>query len=252
MFRLLKTLPPTLALAALSIFSASCGSGSQSQIRFVHTISNALALDVNINTTKVASNIAFGGVQPTPPAYTKVASGSVTIQAYNTGTTTNPIFGANGVTASLSSSSQYTVVLAGAINGMGTNALAALQKTDNNAVPTSGNVKFRVINASPSGPPAVDVYIEATPFNGNLTNPAISALADTQASSYVTLPWNSNGSGWTIIVTAAGSTTPYNGFNFNTGNFGGQSTGAIRTLVLTDVQNGSSMSLTPIVLSDLH
>src|SRR5260370_6200984 len=119
MFRLLKALPLTLALAALSLFATSCGSSSQSQIRVVHAISDGPALDINVNTTKVFTNIAFGGVQPIPPAYTKVASGSDTLQAVDTGTTTVVI--AN-TSASLSGSSQYTVVLTGFLNGSGTNA----------------------------------------------------------------------------------------------------------------------------------
>src|SRR5260370_1898955 len=129
MFRFLKALPLTLALAALTVFSASCGSSSQSQIRLVNAIPDGPALDIDVNTTKVFTNIAFGGVQPTPPAYTKVASGSVTIQAFDTGTTTNPIFGTNGVKVGLSGSSQYTIVLAGFFNGTGNNAPAALRKT---------------------------------------------------------------------------------------------------------------------------
>ena len=69
MFRLLKALPLTLALAALSLFAASCGSSNQSQIRVVHAIPDGPALDINVNTTKVFTNIAFGGVQPTPGLY---------------------------------------------------------------------------------------------------------------------------------------------------------------------------------------
>ena len=38
MFRLLKVLTFALALAALSIFVASCSSNGSSQIRFVHAI----------------------------------------------------------------------------------------------------------------------------------------------------------------------------------------------------------------------
>src|ERR1700731_1898307 len=63
MFRLLKALPLALALAALSFFPASCGSSSKSQVRVLHAISDGPALDINVNTTKVFTNIAFSGVQ---------------------------------------------------------------------------------------------------------------------------------------------------------------------------------------------
>jgi hypothetical protein len=246
MFRLLKALPVTLALAALSISATGCGSSSSAQARFVNAIPNTAvyggSLDVEVNTTKEFSNVVFPNASAS--TYASVPSGNDTILGLQTGTTTQ-VF---SDTTTLSSGKQYTLVANGSAGG----TVVLLSIPDTNTAPASGNVEFRVINASPSGPLAVDVYIEPTPFNGNLTNPAISALAQTQASSYVTLPWNSDGSGWTIIVTAAGSTTPYNGFNFNTGNIGGQSTTAIRTLVLTDVQNGNSMSLNPIVLSDLN
>jgi Domain of unknown function (DUF4397) len=234
MFRSLKALPVTLALAALSIFATSCGSSSQSQIRVVHAISNGPALDVNINTTKVFTNIAFGGVQPTPPAYTKVASGSVTIQAFDTGTTTNPIFGTNGVTANLSSSSQYTIVLAGFLNGTGANAPAALQITDNNTAPTSGNVEFRIIDASPSAPGTVDVYIVPPGTDINQVNPpTIQGLTYQQASS----PYTSVAAGtYSVIVTTSGSKIPI----INPQDYALPTAGMIRTLVLVDNPGGGN------------
>ena len=69
MFRLLKALPLTLALVALSLFDVSCSSSSQSQVRVVHAISDGPALDVEINTTKITTSaLAFTNVQPAPPA----------------------------------------------------------------------------------------------------------------------------------------------------------------------------------------
>ena len=241
MFRLLKALPLTLALAALSIFATSCGSSSQSQVRVVHAIPNGPALDVNINATKVFTNIAFGGVQPTPPAYTKAASGSVTIQAYDTGTTTNPIFGTNGVTASLSSTSQYTIILAGFLNSTG-NAPAALQITDNNTAPTSGNVEFRIIDASPSSPGTVDVYIVPPGANINQVNPpTIQGLTYQQASTYQSMA----AATYSVIVTTSGSKIPFISQDYTL------VAGQIRTLVLVDnVGGGTPPSL--LELSDLN
>jgi len=232
MFRLLKALPLTLALAALSIFATSCGSSSQSQVRVVHAIPDAPPLDVDINGTKITTApLAFGGFQPAS-GYTKVSSGSVTIQAFDTGTTINPIFGTNGVTASLSGSSQYTIVLAGFLTGTGTNALAALQITDNNSAPTSGNVEFRIIHASPSSPGSVDIYI--VPPGTDITkvpNPTFSGIAYQQASpSYASL---AAGEYW-VIVTTAGTTAEY----ISPQDYNLPTPGMIRTLVLVDNPGG--------------
>src|SRR5258708_28510143 len=88
MSRLLKILPLTLALAALSFFTVNCGSGNQAQIRVVDAISDAPAMDVDINGTKIFTNIEIGSVQP-PSGYTKLASGRVPIATLTTGTTTH-------------------------------------------------------------------------------------------------------------------------------------------------------------------
>jgi hypothetical protein len=233
MLRLLKALPLALAVAALTFFTTSCGSSSQAQVRMVHAIPNAPALDVDINGTIDFPDILFDGFQPSS-GYKSVPSGSVTIQAFDTGTTTNPIFGTNGVTASLSGSTQYTVVLAGLVNGAGTNALAVLQKTDNNTAPTSGNVEFRIIDASPSSPGTVDVFI--VPPGTDITQPAVtpqvSGLVYQQASpSYISLAAGT----YSVIATTSGSKVPFISQDFPL-----PTAGMIRTLVLVDNTGGGS------------
>jgi hypothetical protein len=242
MFRLLKALPPTLALAALSIFATSCGSGSSAQARFVNAIQNTSVygngLDVEFNGTKKFTNVTFPNASAS--TYTSVPAGNDTILGVQTGATTQ-VFSS---TTSLSGGKQYTLVATGFANGSGGNVVF-LSISDTNTAPTTGNVKFRVIHASPSGPSSVDVYIEPNPFNGNLTPPAtIPGLAYEQASSYVSLAFNS--SGYTVFVTASGSTTPIFSQIIN------NPTGSIRTLVLTDVQNGSSMNPAFLELNDLN
>jgi hypothetical protein len=246
MFRLLKALPLTFALAALSIFATSCGSSSSAQARFVNAIPNTAvyggSLDVEVNGTKKFGPVTFPNASAS--TYTSVPSGNDTILGLQTGTTTQ-VF---SDTANLSSGKQYTLVATGFASGSG-GFVALLSIPDTNTAPAAGNVEFRVIDASPSGPSAVDIYIEAEPFSGNLTSPAISALAYTQTSSYVTIPWNSGGGGWVVFVTTAGSTTPIVSQTFN---FGSQTTAAIRTLVLTDVANVSSMNQAFLELNDLN
>jgi Domain of unknown function (DUF4397) len=225
MLRLLRTLPFALALAALSLFVSSCGSSNSSQIRFVNAIRDAAPLDIDVNSSKIFTNIAFFGYQPTS-GYTKVSSGSITVAGLATGTTTQ-VFSS---TASLASG-DYTLIATGSVN---------------NTAPAAGNVEFRVINASQTGG-TVDVYILANPVNGGIQPPAtISGLAYTQASGYITLPFNSNNSGYTMYVTSSGTTNPIFSQNLSS------PTSSIRTLVLTDVANSSGLNPSAIELSDLN
>jgi hypothetical protein len=241
MFRLLKALPLTLALAALSFFATSCGSSSQSQVRVVHAISDeTIALDINVNTTKVFTNIAFTSVQPTPPAYTKVASGRDTLEAVDTGTTTVVI--AN-TSAGLSGSSQYTVLLTGFMNGAGANAPTFNLITDNNAAPTSGNVEIRIIDGSANTPQGgFNVYIVPPGANISGLSPQISGLLIGQASSYQSL--NITGNMYEVIVTPHGTQTPYINQTYTI------TAGSIRTLVIVD--NGNQVSQLPLLLNDLN
>jgi hypothetical protein len=96
----------------------------------------------------------------------------------------------------------------------------------------------------------VDVYILLNPSAGPAGKPAISGLAYTQGSSYVALAFNPNNDtippGFKVYVTASGSLQPIFSEPINPAN-----AGAIRTLVLTDVQGGTSMRLAFLELSDL-
>jgi len=245
MFRLLKALPLALALAALSFFATGCGSSSQSQIRVIQAISDeTTALDINVNTTKVFTNIAFDGVQPTPPAYTKVASGSDTLEAFDTGTTTSVI---NSTNASLSGSSQYTVLLTGFLNGTGPNAPTFNLITDNNAAPTSGNVEIRIIDGSANTPQGgFNVYIVPQGANISGLTPQVSGLLIGQASLYQTLNITSNV--YEVIVTPNGTQSPYIDQTYTI------PTGSIRTLVIVDNQGGGGgvPSQIPLELNDLN
>ena len=71
MSRWLKALPLTLALAALGIVATSCASSrNQAQMRFVHAIPDAKALDVDvygpqqINGMQLFADVGFRGFLP--------------------------------------------------------------------------------------------------------------------------------------------------------------------------------------------
>ncbi len=255
MSRLLKALPLTLALAVLSIFTASCGSSSApAQVRFVHAIQDAPALDIDITspntaTTPEFTHVSFLGVQPAQPGYTSVPPGSDTIAAVLTGTAT-PVF---SQTIGWGAGADYTVVATGfSKTGSNGSNVVLLNIPDSIPTPPSGDVEFRVIHASPSGPSSVDVYIELNPNTGPGLPIAIKGLTYKQASPYVTYVFNPNNAtpppGFKVYVTASGNTTPIYIAEF----LSPSTAGAVRTLVLTDAPTGGAMNSTFLELSDLN
>jgi hypothetical protein len=249
MFRLLKILPLALALAALSIFVASCGSNGSSQIRFVHAIQDAPALDIYDNGNLLFSDISFLGVLPSQPGYSSVKSGSNTIQGFLTGSKTSQVFSNS---AGFGSGTQYTLIATGfSQTGVNGSNVLLLSITDNNTAPPSGDVSFRVIHASPSGPGLVDVYVELNPSSGPLQPVTFPGIAYTQASNYASISFNPNNDptppGYTVYVTPAGSLTPI----FSEAIYP-NSEGSIRTLVLTDVQDGTAMQQSFLELPDAN
>ena len=157
-------------------------------------------MDIDVNGNVEFVDVAFLGVLPNQPGYTNVPSGSDTIEGLETGTTT-PVF-----TDSIgwAGGAQYTVVATG-FSQPGTNGsnVVILSIPDNIPTPPFNTVDFRVIHASPSGAGTVDIE---------------------------------NFLGYTVYVTASGSTTPIFSESINP-----STAGAVRTLILTDTQNGSSM-----------
>jgi Domain of unknown function (DUF4397) len=249
--RLLKVLCFALALATSGLLMMSCGSSSNTQMRVVNAIPNpeGTTLDVFVNGTKDFTSVAYDTVYPTPttPAkYVSVPSGSVTIQAYPTGTTTNGILGGNGTTTSLSGSTQYTLLLAGFLTG--SPAPAAYLISDNNTTPTAGNLEIRIINgaasSSPSGGIGVSIY-----QNGQAPPSPPTTVAFGQASGYNILSFES-GVQYNVEVFLQGNLTPLFTYGFTPG--GTSTAGSISTLVFVDNPNGTGVFPTPIYLQDLN
>jgi len=245
MSRWFKAVPLMLALAAVSIFAASCGNSSQAHLRFVHAIQDAGALDIDVNGTQDFTDISFRGVLPNQPGYTSIPSGSDTMEGVLTGTTTE----AFSDTVTWRGGAEYTVIATGFETGTNGANVVLLSIPDNIPTPPAGDVAFRVIHASPSGPGTVDVYIELNPNNGPALPITIQGLAYTQASPYMSFAYNPNDDpippGFTVYVTASGSMEPIISETINPG-----AVGAVRTLVLTDVQGGTTMDSLFLELTD--
>ena len=254
MFRLLKPLPLTMAIAALSIITTGCATNS-ARGRFLNALQNTNAygghgatIDVEVNQTKIFSGLGFAAPSST---YTNIASGNDTFEGFESASSdTVPVF--NNLTGNLTGGGQYTLIVAGLSGGSGPFAPTLIYQHDNNVVPPANMAEFRVINASPDSPPSVDVWIIPEPTGGpsgtcssqSNTNCPISALAYTNISPYITLQAVSGGFGF--FVTLHGSTslvarTTVPG-----------TAGSITTVVLVDNENGSSMNPNPVILEDLQ
>ena len=86
MSRCFKALSLTLALAALSIVTASCGSSTTpAQARFVNAIQDTVhygtALDIDVAGTKDFTNVPFQGFSPSS-GYTNIVSGGAALRGF--------------------------------------------------------------------------------------------------------------------------------------------------------------------------
>ena len=244
MSRLLKAVPLTLALAALSIFATSCASSNHAQMRVINAIPDSGPEDIYVNGLRIASSLPFGGVYP-PPAtsasYLSVAAGSDTIEGFAPGDKVDPI--PPIATIPMNGLSQYTVIAI----GLELNESPPLVLTDTNTAPTSeDDVEFRIINVSPSSPTGgVDVYIVPPGTNIADYTPQIFGLSFGQASAYQSVVSLANG--YAVIF------TPHLSKSILINQPATSQAESITTLVLMDNPGGNNgMSQTPLVLNDLN
>jgi Domain of unknown function (DUF4397) len=209
-----------LTLATLFV-ATGCGSSS-ANVRLMNAFVGQSSLDMLINNNSAASSVIYGAAS----GYASVSSGSPTLQIENTGTTNVLV----NQSISLGSGSDSTILATGS---------GVVVLTDNNSAPSSGNIKIRVINASPTLGTA-DVYI--VPSGSGITpgNPTFASLASQAASGYDSLAAGS----YEVIFTQPGQAFAV--INSNPLSF---SSGQIRSIVGLDGQNGG---FTTAVLSDLN
>ncbi|MFY9907029.1 MAG: DUF4397 domain-containing protein [Terriglobales bacterium] len=254
MFRCLKPLPLTVAIAALGIITTSCAT-NPAKGRFLNALQNTNAyggvgatIDVKINQTKIFSSLGFATPSST---YTTIATGNDTFDGYECCADTTPVF--TGLTANLTGGYQYTLIAAGLAGGSGALAPTLIYQHDENIVPAANTLEFRVINASPDSPASVDVWIIPEPTTGpegscaspGQTNCPISGLAYTDISPYKSFTAIQGGT-FGLFVTFHNSTSLIAKTTLP------GSAGSITTIVLVDTQNGSFMSPTPVILEDLQ
>ena len=237
MLRTLKILTFIFALGAFGIFATNCGT-DHAKVRVVQASPDAGSLDVAVDGKTVVTDLAFGGLSPASD-YLTVTAGNRRVEFRNTGTTTDLI----NSTVDFGSQKEYTLLAVGKVN-LPPNpppTIAALLKTDDNSPPPSGNIKLRVIHAAVDGPAHIDIFV--VPPGTDITNatPTIAALAYQQASDYQSLP----AANYEVIMTDSDDRTMTKVDQMYT-----LTAGQIRTLVTLNVENGNTMSTTPLVLND--
>lgn len=212
-------------LAIGLLLLTGCGNGNV-QLRFVNTSPGESSVDFSLDGSIAASAIAYG----TGSSYQSTVPGSRHLQVYPSGTT-NVII---DQTINLSSGTEYSLIAINFSSQISTTLLS-----DDNSTPTSGNMKLRIVNASP-GLGAVDVYVVSPGTDLNTATPSVRSLAFESSSGYLV---ESAGS-WQIIFTSPGQKTAL----LNTGTLTFTSS-QIRTLVTLNATVGG---YTTTLLDDLN
>jgi hypothetical protein len=223
--RLLIPLGIGLLSLCLIVLTAACGQG-KARVRVMNASPDESNLDFLIDSKAVASSVTYGAAG----SYLSVNQGSRHFQVEASGSTTSLI----DQTISLSSSADYTFLAANY-----SSSITGVVFTDDNTAPSSGNLKLRIVNASPSLATA-DVYIVAPGTNISGVNPTISSLAFKAASSYQPL----SAGNYEVLLTAPGQKSAY----IDTGSLA-FSASQIRTFVALNSRAGG---FTYSVLSDLN
>jgi hypothetical protein len=144
------------------------------QLRVVHASPDAPAVDVLVDNAPVLTNVPFKGSS----AYLSVPSGSRNLKVRAAGTST-VVIDAN---ANVAAGEAYTVFAAGRVA-----SIAPLVLEDDLTNPAAGNVRLRLVHASPTAG-NVDIYVTAPNANLATTSATLSNVPFRAASSYLEVP----------------------------------------------------------------
>jgi hypothetical protein len=225
---------PTLALTLLATLAVSaCNNDDEvtapattADLRVVHASPDAPNVDVLVDNTAALTNVAYKAAS----TYLQVPSGSRNLKVRATGTTTVVI----DQTATLNDGSAYTVIATGRVA-----SIAPLVLTDDQTSPAAGNVRLRLVHASPAAG-NVDIYVTAPTADITTATPTLANVAFRVASNYLEVPAGT----YRVRITPAGTKTVAIDVN-NVALTAGQ----VRTAVAVDAPGGGA-PLSAILLAD--
>ena len=217
-----------LAAMASFLFTIGCGSDAPARLRVVHASPDAPNVDVYVDSNVVAQNVPYA----TASQYLDASSGTHTIKITPAGSTT----AVTSLSQNFSSKTDYTALAVGDVSNI---SILALQ--DDNTAPASGQIKLRVVHASPSAGP-VDIYVTAPGTDINTETPTLTNVRFKGVSQYLAVPAGS----YEVRVTPTGTKI----VAIDSGTVA-LSAGQIRTAVALDAAGGGT-PLQAIVLADLN
>jgi hypothetical protein len=221
-----------LAVLASAVTVAACSDDNDpsttARLRAVHLSPDAPNVDILVNGNQVASDVAY----EENTGYLTVPSGTTDIVVQPVGTNVNVI----DASPDLDENTDYTVLAANFVA-----EIEPILLTDDNAAPTAGNVKVRIVHGAPSAP-AVDVYVTAPGADLATATPTLTNVSFGVASGYLSVPAGN----YEIRVTPTGTKDVV----IDSGSVP-LVAGQIRTVIATDAP-GAGVPFGAIILADLN
>ncbi len=217
-----------LTLAGAAGCKSAAAIAANSRFRVMNASVEQPSLTFLLTTSTVAADLAY----PTAAAYASEVPGGYTVHVEPTGTTATLI----NQPVVLQAGTFYTFIAAE--SAFASPALTPIFLTDDNTTPASGQMRLRVVNASPDVG-NLDVYVVSPGTNIQTVNPTFVNLAFKSASTYQTLVAGN----YEVLFTAPGQKTVL--IDSGVLPFG---KGQVRTVVALDNTGGYATSM----LADLN
>jgi len=224
---------PTIALALLATIAlGACDDddpiapATTAQVRVVHASPDAPNVDVLVDGAAVLTNVPFKGSSN----YLDVPAGSRNLRVRATGTSTVVI----DQTAAVTAGKRYTVLATGRVA-----SIAPLVLEDDLVAPGAGNVKLRLVHASPSAG-NVDIYVTAPGASIATVAPTVPNVPFRAASNYLEVPAGT----YRVRITPVGTKTVAIDVNDVA-----LTAGQVRTAIAVDAIGGGT-PLAAILLAD--
>jgi hypothetical protein len=189
----------------------------EANVRVVHASPDAPSVDVLVDDAPVLTNVPFKAASD----YLAVPSGSRNLKVRVTGTTTIVI----NADATVTDGMAYTVLATGPAA-----SIAPLVLEDNLANPAAGNIKLRLVHASPAAG-NVDIYVTAPNADIAPLQPTLANVPFRGSSPYIEVPAGT----YRVRITPVGTKTVAIDANNVT-----LTAGQIRTAVAVDAVGGGT------------